>query len=246
MRQLVYIKPGVAEWQDAADPRLASPDDAIVRPIAVAACDLDTALMRGLAPFPGPFPLGHEFVAEIVAVGEAVRGFAPGQRVIVPFQIACGQCDRCRRGLTGSCSAVPVGSMYGLRPRRAAPLGGDFGGALADLVRVPFAPHMLAPMPAGAEPAALASVSDNVSDAWRTVAPPLRESPGAAVLIVGSATSIPLYAILVARACGAGRVDFVANDPKGMRAGRDTRRERPRRQDPEARRELSDHGGREP
>jgi len=97
--------------------------------------------------------------------------------------------------------------MYGL-----APLGGDWGGALADLVRVPFATHMMMAAPAGIAPATLASASDNVADAWRAVAPPLREFPGADVLIVGSASSIPLYAVAVARACGAGRVDFVATD----------------------------------
>lgn len=213
MRELVYIRPGVVEWHDADDPRIESPDDAIVRPIAVAACDLDVALLRGQAPFPGPFALGHEFVAEVVELGDAVPGFARGQRVVVSFQITCGQCVRCRRGLTGSCASVPAGSMYGLRPRRAISLGGDWGGALSDLVRVPFATHMMLALPAGVEPAAVASVSDNVADAWRAVAPPLRDQPGAEILIVGSASSIPLYAVLIARACGAGRVDFVASDP---------------------------------
>lgn len=209
MRQLVYIKPGVVEWRDAPEPRLQAPGDALVRPVAVAACDLDVALLRGRAPFAGPFALGHEFVAEIVEIGDAVGGFRPGQRVVVSFQITCGDCARCRRGLTGSCTAVAAGSMYGLKP-----LGGDWGGALADLVRVPFAAHMMVELPSGLAPAALASASDNVADAWRAVAPPLRETPGADVLIVGSASSIPLYAVAIARACGAGRVDFVADEPR--------------------------------
>lgn len=211
MRQLIFVKAGVVEWQEAPEPRLQGPGEALVRPVAVTACDLDVALLRGRAPFSGPFPLGHEFVGEIVELGDAVTGFRRGQRVVVTFQICCGECDRCRTGLTGSCRAAPPGAMYGLRP-----LGGDWGGAFADLVRVPFAQAMLVPLPAGVAPRTVASASDNLADAWRAVGPPLAASPGADVLIVGSHSSIPLYAVAIARACGAGRVDFIASDPDAL------------------------------
>jgi alcohol dehydrogenase len=101
--------------------------------------------------------------------------------------------------------------MYGFQP-----LGGDWGGALADLVRVPFARSMMVPVPAGVDPAAVASASDNIADAWRTVAPHLREVPAADVLIVGSPSSIPLYAIQIAQACGAGRVDYIDVDANAL------------------------------
>lgn len=213
MRQLVFVKPGLLEWREVPAPRLGGPGEALVRPVAVAACDLDTALVSGRAPFRGPFPLGHEFVAEIVDVSDDVAGWQRRQRVVVSFQICCGECARCRSGLTGSCQAVPPGAMYGLRPRRAVSLGGDWGGAFSDLVRVPFARGMLVPAPAGFAASALASVGDNIADAWRAVAPHLGARPGADVLIVGSRSSIPLYAAAIARACGAGRVDFVAREP---------------------------------
>ena len=58
------------------------------------------------APFKGPYAFGHECVAEVLAIGDAVRGVRPGDRVLVPFQISCGACERCRRGLTASCSGV--------------------------------------------------------------------------------------------------------------------------------------------
>jgi alcohol dehydrogenase len=93
--------------------------------------------------------------------------------------------------------------MYGL-----GSVGGDWGGALADLVRVPFARTMLFPIPDGVEPASIASVSDNVVDGWRTVGPPLAEHPGAPVLVVGS-SSIGLYAVQCALALGAERVDYL-------------------------------------
>ncbi|MBH9879285.1 dehydrogenase, partial [Clostridioides difficile] len=70
-------------------------------------------LFRGL-PFAAPFPFGHECVGEVVEIGEGVTTVAPGDRVVVPFQIACGECPRCRRGTTASCEAVPQAASYGL------------------------------------------------------------------------------------------------------------------------------------
>ncbi len=208
MRTLVFLEAGRLEWQEAPDAAIETPDDALVRPLAVAACDLDVALLRGLIPFQGPFPIGHEFVGEVVAVGSAVTGFGPGDRVIVPFQIACGTCACCRSGRTGSCETVPPVSMYGFEP-----LGGRWGGALADLVRVPYAAHMLVRLPAGLDPATVASVSDNVADGWRAVGPPLAENPGARVLVLGGIGSVPLYAVACAVAAGAAQVDYVDANP---------------------------------
>jgi alcohol dehydrogenase len=210
MQQLAFMEPGRLEWTEVAEPSLETAEAALVRPLVVTTCDLDHLIISGRVPLPGPFPLGHEFVAEVVETGDAVGRVRRGDRVIVPFQISCGHCDRCRRGLTGACRSAPVRSAYGL-----GPIGGlQWGGALADLVRVPFADAMLAPLPAGVAPTAIASASDNLCDAWRTVAPFLAEEPGADVLVVGGgAISISLYAVAVAKALGAGRVLFLDTDP---------------------------------
>lgn len=208
MRQLSFIEPGTVRWEEAPDPRIETSDDGLVRPFVVTTCDLDHAIVHGRAPFAGPFPLGHEFVAEIVETGSAVSRFRRGQRVVVPFQIGCGRCERCARGLTGSCRTVGPGAAYGMKP-----VGGDWGGALADLVRVPFADAMLVELPDGIAPTAVASASDNLPDAWRTVAPHLADMPGADVLVVGGfARSIALYAVAIARALGAGRIDYIDTD----------------------------------
>jgi alcohol dehydrogenase len=128
MRQLTYVKPNLVEWHDVPAPKLIRADDALVRPIAVARCDLDPMIVTGRTGMQDPFALGHEMVAEIVQLGMAVTGFHPGQRVIVPFQIGCGQCVNCRRGETGSCSEVPLLSAFGM-----APLSGvEYGDALSD------------------------------------------------------------------------------------------------------------------
>ena len=179
-----------------------------MRPLAVAMCDLDAVFLSGAIPIAEPFPLGHECVAEVIEVGDAVRGVAPGDIVVVPFQISCGECAACALGHTGSCRSVPRGSAYGMQP-----LGGAWGGALADVLRVPFADAMLVALPDGLDPVALASVADNVPDGYRAVAGPLAQAPGADVLVVGGwARSVGLYAAACALALGAGRVVYADTD----------------------------------
>jgi threonine dehydrogenase-like Zn-dependent dehydrogenase len=212
MRSLTLTEERAVEWREVPEPRLQGPAEAIVRPLAVALCDLDRPIITGQAPVPPPVALGHECIAEVVEVGDDVSAVAPGERVVVPFQISCGRCERCRSGLTGDCREVRPGSMYGF-----GAFGGDWGGLLSDLARVPFAEAMLVPLPEGIEPATLASASDNLPDAWRTVARPLVESPGADVLIIGGgAPSIGLYAVDFARALGAGSVVYVDSDPNRL------------------------------
>jgi len=214
MRQLTYVGDQHFEWHDVPEPSLEGDDDALVRPIAVATCDLDTGIVQGIAPLPGPFAFGHEFVADVVATAGSVTSVKPGDRVIVAFQISCGRCDRCRRGLTGSCSMVPALSSFGL-----APLSREWGGALSDLVRVPYADAMTVPVPAGMDPVAIASVGDNVPDGWRAVAAPLREHPRDPVLVIGGAGagSVGLYAVAAAVALGSEQVDYVDSDPARLR-----------------------------
>lgn len=205
MRQLTYVGPATLEWREQDPPRLQGCGEALVRPLVVASCDLDATIVRGRTPFPPPFGLGHECVGEVLEVGDEVRSVAPGDRVAVAFQISCGQCAFCCKGVTTACTAVPRTSMYGVG--RA---GGDWGGALSDVLRVPYADNMLSPLPEGVFPGAAVSASDNVADGWRAVAAPLEARPGGPVLVLGGGgpSSVPLYAVAVARALGAERVDY--------------------------------------
>jgi threonine dehydrogenase-like Zn-dependent dehydrogenase len=208
MRQLTFLAPGHFEWRDVPVPVVSDPRHAVVKPLAVARCDLDLYIANGYIPAPGPFAFGHEAIAEVVEVGEAVAasGFKPGDRVSVPFQISCGHCGHCRRGLTGSCEAVRPMAAYGLARGGV----GDFGGALSDFMHVPFADHMLVPLPPGVDPVSAASVCDNVADGWRAVAPHLQARPGASVLVVGGlAQSVGLFASGSAVALGAGRTLYL-------------------------------------
>jgi alcohol dehydrogenase len=213
MRRLVLDGPGAVRWEDVDEPSLGSDEAALVRPLTVATCDIDVGVLRGAYPAPGPpYALGHEGVAEVVEVGDAVRTVAPGDRVVVPFQISCGRCDPCRAGRTGNCAAHPLMSTFGL----GAMGGQEWGGLLADLALVPHADAMLVPVPDGVDPVAIASSSDNIPDGWRTVGPHLAATPGADVLVMGGPGgphSIGLYAAGLAVALGAGRVVYRDEDP---------------------------------
>jgi len=219
MRGLMATPGGGLRWRSVPAPGPPGPKEAIVRPLAVATCDLDRAMMLGRTPFPLPMHLGHECVAEVLELGAQVASLRVGQRVVVPFQISCGECAACRRGNQGSCTSVPPASMYGF-----GLAGGLWGGALADQLAVPFAEAMLVPLPEGIAPAAAASVADNVCDAYRQVAPHLpsllARDPDAEVLIVGRlarhdplTSSTPLYAGLTALALGARQVSVVDARP---------------------------------
>jgi len=196
-------------WEEVETPKLVEPRDALVRPIAVARCDLDPAIALGLYPMPAPFVMGHEMVGEVVAVGEAISNVRLGDKVIVPFLLSCMTCAPCLRGHTNACVNVPSGTAFGLGPHG----GIDLGGALAELVRVPWADVMLIPLPEGMDPVSAAGIPDNVSDGYRCVATPLAERPGAPVLVVGGlAPSVGLYAVMAALALGAERVVYVDDD----------------------------------
>ncbi len=213
MKHMMLVGPGTVRWEETAVPELSGPCAAIVRPLAVATCDLDIGVLRGGFPLQGPYPFGHEAVAEVVAVGDSVRLVAPGDRVVVPFQISCGSCDSCVRGRTGNCREYPKLSTFGL-----GQMGGlKWGGLLADLALVPQADAMLVKVPEGVSTVAAASASDNMPDAWRCVGPQLSADPGAEVLVVGGnagPNSIGLYAVGLALALGASRVVYVDDAPE--------------------------------
>lgn len=240
MRELTYVTTGKLEWIERRDPELQAGTDALVRPFVVGRCDGDTlpihrrgvsrmmqaGLRAGLidpavghicgpVPFQGPFPIGHEAIGEVVAVGSDVGNLAIGDKVVVPWAVSCGSCDHCQRGLTSKCltarmdAAGPRGELT-LAAFGFGPACGPYGGMAADLIRVPYADHLLVKIPDGLDPLRLAAASDNLADAWRTVVPQLKAQPGGRVLIVGGgARSIGLYAAGLAVAHGAGVVDYL-------------------------------------
>jgi len=237
LKQLTYVKKNVLEWWDKEEPKLKFPSDAIVRPIAAARCDGDklflfnnitkpmkiglalhyidplTKDLLGANPYKGPIAVGHECIAEVVSCEKEVTEFKPGDQVIVPWAISCGSCSHCLTGLTSKC--LDADQNTGATKTLLSGYGfgesfGPWGGMVSDLVRVPYASAMLVKVPKGLDPISLASASDNIPDAWRTVAPQLKNNPQAPVLVVGGAAeSIGLYAVGIALALGASHVDYI-------------------------------------
>jgi len=136
-----------------------------------------------------------------------------GDRVIVPWAVSCGTCSECRRGLTSKCATARRGrplAAYGF-----GPASGPWGGMIADRFRVPYAEHMLVPVPDDIPAERVVAASDNLADGYRAVIPPLAALDSGSVLVLGGgAKSIGLYAAGLAAACGASTVDYVDADPE--------------------------------
>ena len=134
--------------EDVPEPRLLNPRDAIVQVTSTAICGSDLHLYDGYIPAmkPGDI-LGHEFMGEVVEVGEQVPNLKVGNRVVVPFPIACGRCFFCQRGLYSCCdnsnpNASLAEAMFGYTASGIfgySHLMGGYAGGQAEYVRVPFA-----------------------------------------------------------------------------------------------------------
>jgi len=196
---------GGLEWREDPEPEILAGTDALVRPIAAATCDLDQAIIHSTVPgAEQPFAIGHEAVGEVIEVGPTVTRVRTGDLVVIPYHLSCGACDRCREDLPLFCreTAPDALAVYGI------PVGAEYGGLFSELVRVPFADYGLVKLPPSVAPLDAVSVGDNLTDAYRSIAPSLKAHPGSDVLIMGGG-SIGLYACEIARAYGAGTVRFV-------------------------------------
>src|SRR5258705_10561067 len=105
MYQLMFEAAGEYAWRDAPDLEITAPEQAIVRPVAVACCDLDVAVAEGRLPMPPGHAGGHEGVAEVVAGGGAPRRGEGGDGVVVPLPINSGTCPARIAGGEGGCCA---------------------------------------------------------------------------------------------------------------------------------------------
>ncbi len=130
------------------DPQILNPRDAIIRVTRTAICGSDLHLYHGAIPAmkPGDI-LGHEFMGEVVEIGGSVTNLKVGDRVIIPFTIACGDCFFCKRQLWSLCdnsnpNASAAEALYGSSPSGLfgyTHLFGGYAGGQAEYVRVPFA-----------------------------------------------------------------------------------------------------------
>ncbi|MEV0202451.1 zinc-dependent alcohol dehydrogenase [Nonomuraea sp. NPDC050691] len=136
------------EVLDVPDPRMLNARDAVVRVTSTAICGSDLHLVDGYIPTmkKGDI-LGHEFMGEVVEVGPEVRNLRPGDRVVVPFPIACGGCFACEDGLYSLCENSNPNAGMAEKLMGHSPAGvfgyshmlGGFAGGQAEYARVPFA-----------------------------------------------------------------------------------------------------------
>ncbi|MBV8772456.1 MAG: glutathione-dependent formaldehyde dehydrogenase [Deltaproteobacteria bacterium] len=133
---------------EVSDPRILNPRDAIVEITSTAICGSDLHLYNGFMPTmkQGDI-LGHEFMGQVIEVGSAVKNLRVGDRVVVPFPIACGSCFSCQRGLFSLCensnpNAWMAEKLWGHSPAGLfgySHLTGGYAGGQAQYARVPFA-----------------------------------------------------------------------------------------------------------
>ncbi|GAA3667849.1 alcohol dehydrogenase catalytic domain-containing protein [Microbacterium marinilacus] len=156
---------------EVPDPRIDQPTDAIVRITSTAICGSDLHLYELLGPFLDRGDvLGHEAMGVVVEVGSAVERLRVGQRVVVPFNIACGECFMCRRGLQSQCETTQVrehgsgAALFGYTK-----LYGQVPGGQAELLRVPFAEYNTIPVGEELDDERYLFLSDILPTAWQGV-----------------------------------------------------------------------------
>jgi alcohol dehydrogenase len=133
MEAAVFRGPGDVRIETTPDPEIEAPTDAVVRITHTAICGSDLWFYRGQRDLPEGSPIGHEPMGIVEEVGADVRHVEPGDRVLAPFSISCGECEFCRKGLYTSC-------IHELS-------WGDGGGAQGERVRAPFADGTLVRVP---------------------------------------------------------------------------------------------------
>ncbi|KAM3415201.1 hypothetical protein BST61_g10321 [Cercospora zeina] len=141
MRAVVFKGDYHVEVEDRPYPKLKTPTDAILRVTSTALCGSDLHFYRGHLKCPPNFICGHEFVGEIVEKGEGVKKFSLGDKVVVPFYTACGECYYCVRGQASRCAK---GELFG----NSAPANTVDGGQ-AEFVRCPLADSTFVLAPKG-------------------------------------------------------------------------------------------------
>ena len=203
MKAAVLHAPYDVRLEQAADPKVEGPRDAVVRVLASCICGSDLWPYRGDPPVSRPRRMGHEFVGVVEDAGDDVGGVRVGDLVIAPFLWSDGTCAYCERGLQSSCRH---GGGFGGRDRAGRPVDGGQGEA----VRVPEADGTLVPVPRAVDDvdarlmASLLTLSD-VMGTGHHAALAARVGPGSTVAVVGDG-AVGLCGVLAARRLGASRV----------------------------------------
>ena len=208
MKALVYQGPGKKEWKDVPDAAIQEPTDVVVQVDTTTICGTDLHILRGdVAAVTKGRILGHEAVGTVTAVGEAVRGFKTGDRVLVPAITKCGRCEYCQRAMPSHCQTVGgIGWIFGHL----------IDGTQAESVRVPYADTSLYAVPAGVTNEQAIFLADSLPTGYEVGVLAGQVRPGHTVAVVG-AGAVGLAAILTTGLWGASKV--IAVDANKFRLG---------------------------
>ncbi|HYO94975.1 MAG TPA: zinc-dependent alcohol dehydrogenase [Polyangiaceae bacterium] len=214
--------------RDVPDPKILNTHDAIVRITSTAICGSDLHLFNGFVPtMEKGDVLGHEFMGEVVEVGSSVKNLKIGDRVVVPFPIACGKCGSCERSMFSLCensnpNAWMAEKMWGYSPCGIfgySHLLGGFAGGQAEYARVPFADVGPLKVPAGLTDEKVLPLADIFPTAYMG-AEMCDIQPGQVIAIWG-AGPIGLLAASSARLLGAERVIVIDRFPYRLQMAKD-------------------------
>ena len=171
MRALTWQGLGDVRVENVPDPVLKDPTDAIVRVTSTAICGSDLHLYGVLGPYMHKNDvLGHEFMGIVEEVGSEVSSLKPGDRVVVPFVIACGHCWMCDRGLFAACETTQMREMgTGAALFGFSSLYGAVPGGQAEMVRVPHADFGPVKLPQDFDDERFLYLSDILPTAWQGV-----------------------------------------------------------------------------
>ena len=136
MKAVVYNGPYDVQVKDVPDAKIERPTDVLVKITATNICGSDLHMYEGRTNMETGRILGHENMGEVIEVGNAVDRIKVGDMVCLPFNIGCGFCANCERGLTGYCLTVNPGSAGGAYGFAGM---GPYSGGQAELLRVPYA-----------------------------------------------------------------------------------------------------------
>lgn len=224
MKALCWYGKGDVRVETVPDPKIFDPRDAIVKVTATAICGSDLHLFDGMMPtMQSGDILGHEFMGEVVEVGDGVDNLQPGDRVVVPFTISCGSCFFCQKGLYSLCDNSNPNAEKVRKAMGHSPAGlfgyshmlGGFAGGQAEFVRVPFADVGPIKIPAGLRDEQVLFLSDIFPTGYMA-AEQAKIEPGDTVAVWGCGP-VGQFVIQSARMFGAERVIAIDHIPERLK-----------------------------
>lgn len=218
MKAVVWHGTGDIRLDEVAQPTIQDPHDAIIHITRSAICGTDLHFVRGtMAPMREGTILGHEAVGVVVEVGDAVRGFSPGDRVVVNSTMSCGACRYCRMGKTSQCDvANPNGPQAGTSFFGGPETTGPIDGLQAEYARIPWAQNSMHPLPDNVSDEQAILLSDIFPTGW--FGAELAGVTRGDVVVVFGAGIVGQFAAASAFKQGAGRVIIVDGEETRLAA----------------------------